>query len=44
MDARWLGACKPGQRPGDVIMMGMPGMGDINIEEMMKNLPQAPRR
>lgn len=44
MDARWLGGCKPGQRAGDVIMMGVPGMGDINVEEMLKNLPQAPRR
>lgn len=32
LDARWLGACKPGQKPGDVIM---PGMG--NMSEMMKN-------
>ena len=40
-DARWLGTCKPGQKPGDVMMQGMNG---INIEEMMKNVPQAPRR
>lgn len=32
LDARWLGACKPGQKPGDVIM---PGMG--NMSEMMKD-------
>ncbi|MBR0567356.1 DUF3617 family protein [Azoarcus sp. L1K30] len=40
-EARWTGACKPGQKPGDVVMQGMNG---INIEEMMKNMPQAPRR
>lgn len=43
MEARWLSACKPGQKPGDVMMMGMPGMGTINIEEMMKNLPKEER-
>lgn len=44
MEARWLGACKPGQRPGDVLMMGVPGMGEINIEQLMKDIPNAPRR
>ena len=33
-EARWLGACKPGQKPGDVIM---PNMGNINVNEMMKD-------
>ena len=36
VEAKWLGACKPGQKPGDVIM---PGMGSMNINDMMKNLP-----
>lgn len=35
-EARWLGPCKPGQRPGDIIM---PGVGKMNMEEMM-NDPQ----
>jgi hypothetical protein len=35
-EARWLGPCKPGQKPGDVIM---PGMGKFNMQEMM-NDPQ----
>lgn len=35
-DARWLGPCKAGQRPGDVIM---PGVGKLNMNEMM-NDPQ----
>jgi hypothetical protein len=33
-EARWVGACKPGQKPGDVIM---PNMGGFNINEMMKD-------
>lgn len=36
-EGRWLGPCKPGQRPGDVFM---PGMGGFNMEEMMKNMPR----
>lgn len=40
MEAKWLGACKPGQKPGDVIM---PGMGSMNLNDMMKNLPDAGR-
>ncbi|PKO31908.1 MAG: hypothetical protein CVU34_16960 [Betaproteobacteria bacterium HGW-Betaproteobacteria-7] len=35
-EARWLGPCKPGQKPGDIIM---PGGGKMNMEEMM-NDPQ----
>lgn len=37
IEARWLGPCKPGQKPGDVIM---PGMGGFNTEAMMKNQPE----
>ena len=37
MDAKWLGACKAGQKPGDV---SMPGMPDINMDELMKNMPK----
>lgn len=33
-EARWLGPCKPGQKPGDVIM---PNMGSMNLNEMMKD-------
>jgi hypothetical protein len=32
--ARWIGPCKPGQKPGDVIM---PNIGGVNINEMMKD-------
>ena len=34
LDARWLGACKAGQKPGDVIM---PNMGGMNVNDMMKD-------
>lgn len=38
-DAKWLGPCKPGQKPGDVMMPGMGGMpgGKVNVQEMMKD-------
>lgn len=36
MQAKWVGPCKPGQKPGDVEMMGM------NLGDLMKNLPQRP--
>jgi Protein of unknown function (DUF3617) len=39
-EARWLGPCKPGQKPGDVVMPGMPDvqkmMNDPKFQEMMK--------
>lgn len=34
IEARWLGPCKPGQKPGDVVM---PNVGGMNINEMMKD-------
>lgn len=42
MEAKWLGPCKPGQKPGDVIMPNMKGMNinammnDPKMKEMMK--------
>lgn len=35
IEARWLGPCKPGQKPGDVFVEGMGGM---NMQEMMKGM------
>lgn len=37
IEAKWIGPCKAGQKPGDVMM---PGMGAMNPAEMMKNLPK----
>lgn len=34
MEAKWLGPCKAGQKPGDVIM---PNMNGMNLNEMMKD-------
>ena len=37
IEAKWTGPCKPGMKPGDVIMPGMPaGMPPINMNDMMK--------
>ncbi|HEY3167018.1 MAG TPA: DUF3617 family protein [Candidatus Binatia bacterium] len=33
IDAKWLGSCKPGQRPGDI---SIPGMPNINMNDMRK--------
>lgn len=43
LDARWIGACRPGQQPGDVAMTGMPtipGLGGIDLDGLMRHLPQ----
>jgi hypothetical protein len=37
IDAKWTGPCEPGQKPGDMIM---PGMGTMNMNEMMKGIPK----
>jgi hypothetical protein len=37
MKARWLGACKAGQRPGDMVM---PGGMTINVYDAAKSAPR----
>jgi hypothetical protein len=37
IEARWIGPCKPGQKPGDVAMEGMGGM---NVQDMMNADPK----
>ena len=37
IEARWVGPCRPGQKPGDVVMEGVGGM---NVQEMMNADPQ----
>ncbi|MBT0962144.1 DUF3617 domain-containing protein [Denitromonas iodatirespirans] len=45
MEAKWLGPCRPGQKPGDTILPDMPqGMGGIDLNKMMQNLPKLPGR
>jgi len=40
MDARRLGPCKPGQKPGDMTMPGLPA--GMNLNDMMKHMPRMP--
>lgn len=43
--AVWLGPCKAGQNPGDMVMPDMPALpGGINLNELMKNLPKMPQQ
>jgi hypothetical protein len=47
VDARWSGPCPPGQKPGEVILDGMPaipGLGDIDLDALRKGLEQMQRR
>jgi hypothetical protein len=37
MEARWIGPCRPGQKPGDVTVEGM---GGVNMNEMMNADPK----
>jgi hypothetical protein len=37
MEARWVGPCKPGQKPGDVVVEGM---GTMNMNQMMGSDPK----
>jgi hypothetical protein len=41
VDAKWLGACAAGQKPGDMVM---PGGMKMNIVDMMKRMPAGPRK
>ncbi|MEF8733813.1 MAG: DUF3617 family protein [Candidatus Accumulibacter meliphilus] len=34
LDARWIGPCQPGQKPGDI---SMPTIGGMDINELMKD-------
>jgi hypothetical protein len=37
ISAKWIGPCKPGMKPGDVIMPGMPaGMPNFNLNDILK--------
>jgi Protein of unknown function (DUF3617) len=39
IDAKWLGSCKPGQKPGDI---SIPGMPNINMNEMRRGPSKQP--
>jgi len=40
MEAKWLGPCKPGQKPGDIDAPGLKALGgpggQMNVQELMK--------
>lgn len=38
IEARWLGPCAAGEKPGST-RMNIPGLGDVDMQQMMKNLP-----
>jgi hypothetical protein len=33
MNGRWVGACKPGMKPGDVVMEGLPRLNALEIDK-----------
>jgi hypothetical protein len=37
IEAKWLGSCQAGQKPGDLLIPGMPNM---NMKDMMKGTPK----
>ncbi len=39
IDAKWLGVCKTGQKPGDI---SIPGVPNFDMNELMKNMPRKP--
>jgi hypothetical protein len=39
IEAKWLGPCKAGQKPGDIVMPGMP---NINMDAMRKGASKGP--
>ncbi len=43
LDARWVGACLAGQKPGDIIMPGMPPGMPHNLQDMQKGMPPSGR-
>jgi hypothetical protein len=39
IDAKWMGACKADQKPGDMIVAGR----KFNVRDMQKAMPAAPK-
>ena len=39
IDAKWTGACRPGQRPGDIIMANGMKMNISDLQRLQKGLP-----
>jgi hypothetical protein len=41
IEAKWVGACKPDQRPGDIVMPGGMKMNVKDLEKLKALLPSA---
>jgi uncharacterized protein DUF3617 len=44
IDAKWLGACKPDQKPGDIVMPGGMKMNILDLEKMKSMMPKPPAK
>jgi hypothetical protein len=44
IEAKWLGACKPDQKPGDIMMPGGMKMNIMDLEKMKSMMPKAPAK
>jgi hypothetical protein len=44
IEAKWLGACKPDQKPGDIMMPGGMKMNILELDKMKAMLPKAPTK
>lgn len=44
IEAKWLGACKADQKPGDIVMPGGMKMNILDLDKMKAMLPKAPAK
>ena len=44
IEAKWLGACKPDQKPGDIMMPGGMKMNILDLDKMKSMMPKAPAK
>ena len=42
IEAKWLGACKPDQKPGDIVMPGGMKMNIVDLEKLKAMVPKQP--
>jgi predicted PP-loop superfamily ATPase len=44
IEAKWLGACKADQKPGDIMMPGGMKMNILELDKMKSMMPQLPQK
>jgi hypothetical protein len=44
VEAKWLGACKADQKPGDIVMPGGMKMNILELDKMKSMMPQLPQK